>query len=839
MSAPDLDVYGATLFGVPVIMQGHNQCIAWGLTPNAPDFGDIYFEKLGHRRQGPFAQFNSNGISNNDFSDLFLALQVKQVPYKVKTSHGMETRTASYLQGPIGPVVYMGGDTIYTFKIGGYSRWGAVRQFYEMGQAQNLDDFQDALSFQQLPCFHILYADCSGNIFYRYNAIVGRKHIFDHPEPPSFTGETNRSVSKQKGSKKNTSSHRPVIDWTHPLPVKDNLYRWGRIISPDRLPSVLNPPSGYLQCCGCPPSEVPNESWPDLEVPSWLGTDRYTYRARRIRHLLATGPKSFADMQTMAYDILSPLATSAIPELERLLENTGNQQEYPVHPELQKAVELLKHWNCTYSQDAEGAVFFDAWWQAIRKRTPDISSFTDRMDAFLDGYLPPEVILQAGDDAVRFMRNTFHSLAVPWNRIHRLKRGTQDIAVPGGNLGDSVLVERGEGNREGLQNINYGYAFGMIVKFSNPITAVSMVPFGSSERPHSSHYTDQLSLLANRQFKYTHFNWKDIQTHMESADGKSVTWYIPEMQGKFVFHSNSKLHVLVKTALKPPSPLPTGKYIYSLFMYTNVIPDSDCTVDMEIKIPDNLCPLEYFKQLSILRFQDNVGWQSVLRLKRNVTERTLTGHDVHGGVYAVVGPYLDTLHRGAVESSGRGDLFGKDQERNVNKNHESTFIPGEYGSEKISHSFAKKKESPGERECKDHRKQGNKLSQTPSSLIAWGENISLSSPDKKIDISVQATRIVGLQIKILASPPAQLPATYKAWGSFYWVKCSNLQFVREIRIVLKIPFHTFDVTYPPVLLHYNYTAGKWESVSDQVFDEDTGTISTRKKENGVYVIVTP
>ncbi len=46
MSAPGLDVTGATLPGMPLVVLGHNDRIAWGLTNTAPDVQDLYIERL-------------------------------------------------------------------------------------------------------------------------------------------------------------------------------------------------------------------------------------------------------------------------------------------------------------------------------------------------------------------------------------------------------------------------------------------------------------------------------------------------------------------------------------------------------------------------------------------------------------------------------------------------------------------------------------------------------------------------------------------------------------------------------------------------------------------------
>jgi acyl-homoserine-lactone acylase len=45
-------------------------------------------------------------------------------------------------------------------------------QFWKMGLAHNLTQFQDAMRMQQLPLFNTAYADRDGHIMYLYNAAV-------------------------------------------------------------------------------------------------------------------------------------------------------------------------------------------------------------------------------------------------------------------------------------------------------------------------------------------------------------------------------------------------------------------------------------------------------------------------------------------------------------------------------------------------------------------------------------------------------------------------------------------------------------------------------------------
>src|SRR5213078_329941 len=46
LHAPGMDVIGATLPGVPGVIIGRNDRIAWGFTNTGPDVQDLYLEKL-------------------------------------------------------------------------------------------------------------------------------------------------------------------------------------------------------------------------------------------------------------------------------------------------------------------------------------------------------------------------------------------------------------------------------------------------------------------------------------------------------------------------------------------------------------------------------------------------------------------------------------------------------------------------------------------------------------------------------------------------------------------------------------------------------------------------
>ena len=62
-----------------------------------------------------------------------------------------------------------------------------------------------------------------------------------------------------------------------------------------------------------------------------------------------------------------------------------------------------------------------------------------------------------------------------------------------------------------------GSSYGMIVDFSGETRAVSCLPFGVCEHPHSDHFADMLPLYAQRKFKPAWFLPMEITANREHA----------------------------------------------------------------------------------------------------------------------------------------------------------------------------------------------------------------------------------------------------------------------------------------------------------------------------------
>ena len=71
-----------------------------------------------------------------------------------------------------GPIVAERGGAPIAMRVAAIDRPRLFEQFWRMGLAKNLGEWQDGMRMQQLPLFNTAYADRDGHIAYVYNATL-------------------------------------------------------------------------------------------------------------------------------------------------------------------------------------------------------------------------------------------------------------------------------------------------------------------------------------------------------------------------------------------------------------------------------------------------------------------------------------------------------------------------------------------------------------------------------------------------------------------------------------------------------------------------------------------
>ena len=155
LSTPSMRVAGVTIPGVPGIVLGHNENIAWGATNVGPDVQDLYLETF--NAEGKYKTpkgFESPVVRKEE-------IKVRQNPLSPAT----ETQVFEVLETRNGVIFAEEDGRKYALK------WTArdpknqeFEAFYYLNRAKNWEEFKNALKKYGGPMQNFVYADAAGNI---------------------------------------------------------------------------------------------------------------------------------------------------------------------------------------------------------------------------------------------------------------------------------------------------------------------------------------------------------------------------------------------------------------------------------------------------------------------------------------------------------------------------------------------------------------------------------------------------------------------------------------------------------------------------------------------------
>lgn len=586
--ADGYELAGSTIYGLPILLHGHNDRLGWAVAPNEADIADLYDEdSFGHLK------------STERYHDVF-----------VKTGEELEKRVVLTWQSGNGPIVATHAGKPYAWKVGGYGEFETLGQLFDMGRAQGVDDFVEALNINALPAFNVVYADAEGNTAFFYNAVAGVRPSLAMPA----SDDTRRTV------------------WEKPVPAYTPGFDWQERIAPARLPAIFNPDAGYIVGSGTPPSGIAGgisaAEWTDLD---WLIRDEDTPRAERTRELFDRGPRSLHDLQSMLFDHALPAAepriaflseaAAAFPELVR-----------DGHPDLPVALDSLGEWDRIAATESAEMTWFHIWNTLYKKLIPELNA------------LPSTEVLQktalrAASDASRLLTNTYQTPFVPWGDVHRLKRGDIEMPLAGGTTGEPIFYSGDSTYVGGKWIADSGYAHAMVVQFSDPATTLSLVPFGASDRLESPHYSDQTPLLSERRMKVFHTRREDVLRAAVSGRGADLEFVDRSNRVRVYVTSDATLEGRLVTAHRFDRRVEDGLAAFTPFVEPVITPaEADIAIDFIFTVPDGQCSADALDELAIYAFHPQTGWTIVEDQYLDAEQRALHARDYYDQVYVVLGP---------------------------------------------------------------------------------------------------------------------------------------------------------------------------------------------------------
>ena len=317
------DVAGFSFSGMPGVVIGHNNRIAWGVTTMYADVADLYLEKV----TGDTYEYDGKQVP----------LETRRETFKVAGGKTKHITVRSTRHGPILSDLDDDLDAVGTSKTKGVPRskyevalrWSAltprptIKAVFALDTAQNWDDFREAAKLFTVPSQNLVYADVDGNIGYQSPGAI---------------------PIRNKGD-----GRWPVPGWT-------SEYEWGDSIPFEALPSVYNPKEGFIVTAN---NKVIGDQYPAL-----LGEDTADgYRSQRIRDLIQAKPKlSVADMARIQMDTYNPNAAQLVP---KLLDITLDSRYY------RQGQATLNKWDYKQTADSSAAAYFNVVWRNVLKLTFD------------------------------------------------------------------------------------------------------------------------------------------------------------------------------------------------------------------------------------------------------------------------------------------------------------------------------------------------------------------------------------------------------------------------------------------------------------------------------------
>ncbi|MEW1697860.1 penicillin acylase family protein [Streptomyces sp. NPDC093249] len=322
------DVAGYTFSGMPGVIIGHNDKIAWGLTNLGADVTDLYLERIGpdgYLVDGKVKPFTTREEVIKVAGGADRRITVRS------TGHGplVSDRSAELEKvGQKAPVGNAAPDrgTGYGVSL----QWTALQPgksmdaIFALDRAKDFDEFRAAAKNFEVPSQNLIYADTEGNIGYQ---------------------SPGKIPQRGKG------------DGTLPAPGWDSSYRWKGYIPFDRLPYEYNPERGYIVTAN--QAVIDHRTYPDLLTKDW----GYGSRSQRINDLIESKTKdggkiSPDDMRTMQTDNRSEIATLLNPLLLKVDISD---------PYVREAQKLLEGWDYTQEPDSAAAAYFNAVWRNVLK----------------------------------------------------------------------------------------------------------------------------------------------------------------------------------------------------------------------------------------------------------------------------------------------------------------------------------------------------------------------------------------------------------------------------------------------------------------------------------------
>lgn len=454
---PEISVHGASLPGLPYIVIGFNESIAWGTTNSGQDVLDWYQ-----------IQWQDSSRHNYLLDGKYEKASLRIEEIKIR---GQKDIIDSVRYTHFGPVTTSEDHADMAMRWIGHVRAKAndVAYLQKINKAKNLTDYRDAVEAFQYPAQNKVFASVEGDIAISVAGVM--------PLRPEGAG----SFIMAGDNKKNA---------------------WNDFIPFQQAPFIVNPSQGYVSSANQAPTD---QTYPYPVLGNRVFED---YRGRVINMVLDTmDQQTVEDMKALQQNNYNLHAAEILPLLFGALDRSSCFSE-----EEKRCVDLVKGWNYEYHRDSVSPILFELWYEEFEKMT------FDELDSL--ELMHPEdwriiELVKAGDQhrffdvmSTQDKKETLQDIAcasftsmvktyLSLDEKDRKNWGTYKATeIPHlarfAPFGASFMHTSGAKHIVNAMGKAHGPSWRMIVELSNPPKAFVNYPGGQSGNPASPHFRDML-----------------------------------------------------------------------------------------------------------------------------------------------------------------------------------------------------------------------------------------------------------------------------------------------------------------------------------------------------------
>ena len=499
LSCPGLNTIGSSFPGVPSVVLGHNENIAWGATTVTSDNVDLFKLEINPENENQY-KYNGKWV-DFEFSDEPIRVQDNPEPidFKVKFSK-------------FGPVVEYFELQTKVHKInlpGKYALcWTSYRVnleetiegFRMINIASNWSEFREALSKLTITSQNFIYGDIEGNIGHQHG---GKLPLRKYGDGATVT------------------------------PGTDEKFNWSGLVPFEKMFSIYNPEHGFVYTANYNEDKAPNGVL--------IAQDRAKpYRQKRIKNLLQSKEIfSIQDFKNYQLDYFTEEAPEFLPKMLKYIKAKAHTE---VHKEL---ISLLENWDYFLTKNSVAGTIYKIWCQEtlkailvplIGKELFEIHLTSnpfelERLFKLYDGKVDEleQILFTALEKTIIFLSEKFSSEVTKWKwgnlhkvtLTHPFSQVNEEAKIlnirPFKIGGDANTLNNAFFDPLNNYEVIVGPSFRQIHDLADWDKSIGVIPGGQLGLPFHKHYNDLMKLWVKGKYVPLLFTRETISKNLEGT----------------------------------------------------------------------------------------------------------------------------------------------------------------------------------------------------------------------------------------------------------------------------------------------------------------------------------